>query len=133
MTPHKHPLLTYSHDVEDGKYNIRVVAPQLLENVATFEVANNTVKSKSFDRHHGVLNIRVHPIDFTVDPETFDIWSLIKNPIIIMALVSLGLISCSKLTMAAADEEETRMMKHPDIILANGDRVDPTKLVPKFI
>ncbi|BFU20478.1 hypothetical protein CL6EHI_174660 [Entamoeba histolytica] len=119
--------------LEDGKYRIYVEGPQLLENGEVIEIVNQTVISRKYDKYHNSVNLVGHPIDFTEEKDSFDYWSLIKNPMIIMALVSLGLIGFSKLSMSAIDEEESRMMKHPDIILPNGQRVDPTTLVPKFI
>ncbi|ELP86992.1 hypothetical protein EIN_318210 [Entamoeba invadens IP1] len=116
----------------DGKYSIYVMAPQLLENFETIEIVNDTIKSRKYDKNRDVLTLRVQQIDFTKEVASFDIWSLVKNPMIIMAAVSLGLLGFSKLTLSAVDEEEARVLKHPDIILANGQRVDPTKLVPKF-
>ncbi|KAL7718952.1 ER membrane protein complex subunit 7 beta-sandwich domain-containing protein [Entamoeba marina] len=120
-------------DIADGKYNIRVVGPQLMEYSEMVEVGNDTIKTKGYDRRTHTMNIKVNPIDFTQEGSGFSIWSLLKNPTVIIALVSIGLLGFQKLSTSALDPEENRQMKHPDIILANGERVDPTQLVPKFI
>ena len=120
-------------NLSDGKYIIVVQAPQCLEKIETLTIEKDTVISKSFNKGQKILNLKIHPIDFTEEKQPFSLLSLLKNPMIIMAAVSIGLTIISKVGMNSMSAEEARMMKHPDIILANGQRVDPTTLVPSFI
>ena len=104
-----------------------------MEFYQTFDVVNNSYVGKSYDKGKKQLNIRTHPIDFTKEVKSFNIWGFVKNPMVIMILVTIGLVGFQKLSESALDEDEHRKMAHPDIVLPNGRQVDPTTLVPKFI
>ena len=123
----------FINNLEDDKYLIIIQGPQGIEKFETFEILNQTIKHSKFNSKQQIFNLQFHQIDFTEEIKSFDWKSLIKNPMIIMSIVSVGLIFFTQFGMNNMDSEESRLMTHPDIILANGERVDPTKLVPSFI
>ena len=121
----------YIPNLEEKKYILVVQAPQIVEKTEMIVIENNTVHSKLYNKGQKLLNIRIHPIDFTEEKPAFSLLAL--NPMIIMSLVSIGLMFISKIGMNNISPEESRLMNHPDILLANGEKVDPTTLVPSFV